>query len=174
MDKQVAHDLLAQHDISTKMFSLAGLECYARLVAAHDCDTAKMVLAFRDGAIHQIIVRVMGIDAAEMTSKDPVVKAWAVRARNRLLSLLAPGVFTVDGTYSKKDIVRLLSENVALVWLKVGEQDKYGRVLSDLYYSPEDKETIQSILIKEGYAKPYFGATKSQWVADDCVLKGSE
>lgn len=87
-----------------------------------------------------------------------------------MLSLVAPGVFEVGGTYTKKDIERLLKENVAIVWIHALEFDKYGRLLANLYYNPDDTETIQSKCIWEGYCKLYDGGTKQQWVAEDCRL----
>lgn len=166
--RATAIELLSKYDNKTPMFTMAGIETYARLTDAHDLDTCKVVIPFADGSVHRVILRLMGVDSPEMTSKDPTVKDWAVKARNRMLSLVAPGVFEVDGNYSKKEIIRLLQENVALVYIKVQEFDKFGRCLADLYYSPEDLETIQSICIREGYCKPYFGKTKNQWTADDC------
>lgn len=168
MNKDEATELLSKYDNSTKLFSLAGLKTYARVVSLHDQDTFQVVFPFTKEDVHKIIVRVLGVDSPEMNSKDPVVKEWAVKARNRMLSLLAPGVFEVDGSYTRKDIIRLLKENVAIIWLDVQEYDKYGRTLANIYYSPEDTETIQSKCIKEGFSKPYFGKTKQQWVAEDC------
>lgn len=83
--------------------------------------------------------------------------------------MLAPDAsFEIDGTYTKKDIIKKLNDNVCIVWLKIQEFDKFGRILGDIYRSKDDTETIQSILIAENYCKPYAGQTKSQWVPDEC------
>lgn len=169
MNKEQATELLSKFDNSTKLFSLAGLKTYARLVECFDGDTLKVVFPFQKDDVHKIIVRVNGIDSPEMKSKNAVVKAWAVKARNRLLSLVAPpGVFEVDGTYTKRDIIRLLKENVCIIWLHALDFDKFGRILADIYRSEDDTESVQSILIAENFCKPYSGKTKSQWVADEC------
>jgi endonuclease YncB( thermonuclease family) len=171
MDKQAAFELLSNYDNSTPMFSLAGYEGWARLCDLHDGDSLKLTFPFNDGKVHRVIGRVLSVNSPEMISKDPVVKAWAFKARNRLLSLIAPEPFEVNGTYSKKDIIKKLHEDVSLLWIKAHKQDKYGRILLDIYFSPEDTKTIQSILIEEGYCKPYDGGTKQQWVPDDCKLR---
>lgn len=61
----------------------------------------------------------------EMGSADPVVKAWAVKARNCMPSIAAPGVYEVDGSYTRKDINRILKENVTMLWLDAREYDKF-------------------------------------------------
>ena len=168
MNKEEATKLLSQYDNTTKLFSLAGIKTWCRCVEMYDADTLKVVFPFNNDDVHKIIVRVNGIDSPEMKSKDKTVQEWAVKARNRMLSLIAPGVFEVDGSYTKKDIIRLLKENVSVIWLHALDFDRYGRLLGDLYLTPDDKETIQSTCIKENYCKPYFGKTKSQWVPEDC------
>lgn len=173
MNKEQATEILSKYDSSTPLFSLAGMETWCRLVELYDGDTCKVVFQFSNNDVHKIILRINGIDTPEMKSKDPTVQKWAVRARNRMLSLLAPDIFNVDGDYSKKDIIRLLKENVCMLWVKTLAFDRYGRLLADLYYSPADTKTIQSILIDENYCKSYSGKTKQQWVAEDCKLNAS-
>lgn len=169
MNKEDAVRILSRYNNSAKLFSLAGRETWARVVELYDADTMKVVFPFQTDDVHKIIVRVRGVDAPEIKSENETIKNWTIKARNRMLSLVAPGVFEVDGTYSKKDIVRLLRENVAVVWLHLFETDKFGRTLGDLFYSPEDtNKTIQSICVDENFCKPYFGKTKSLWNSDDC------
>jgi endonuclease YncB( thermonuclease family) len=169
MNKEQATELLSKYDNSTPLFSLAGMKTWCRIVEAFDANTLKVVFPFQNkDDVHKIIVRVMGIDSPEMKSKDPVVKEWAVKARNRMLLLLAPGVFEVDGSYSRKDIIQLLKANVTVIWLHVLERDKFGRMLGNLFYAPKDTRTIQSICVDEGFCKEYKGKTKSQWVPNNC------
>lgn len=171
MNKEQAIEILSKYDDSTKLFSLAGTQTYCRVVGMHDLDTCTVVFPFQNRDVHKINLRLLGIDSPEMTAKDPTVKAWAVKARNRMLSLVAPGVFEVDGSYTRKDINRLLRENVSIIWMDAKGYEKYGRVLADLYLSPNDTKTLQSICIDEGYCKAYEGGTKQQWVPADCVLR---
>jgi endonuclease YncB( thermonuclease family) len=176
MNREQATELLSKFDSTTKLFSLAGLKTYCQLVSLHDLDTISVVFPFQGRDVHKINCRVLGLDSAELTSKNPIVKAWAVKARNRMLSLIAPGVFEVDGSYAKKDIKRLLAENVSMLYIHSYEYEKFGRLLVDLFLdeSASDRgETLQAICIREGYAKPYDGKTKSQWVPEDCRLNVS-
>lgn len=173
VDKEGAIRLLSSHGDEMPLFSLAGTKVWCRLCACHDADTMQITFEIR-GAVHKFIVRVMQVDSPEMTSKDPIVKAWVVKARNRMLSLLAPDAFTLDGTYTKKDIIQKLRANVVVLWIDALHYDKYGRLLANLHFSPGDQITVQSILVDEGYCKYYDGGTKSRWTAEDCVLRAAK
>jgi hypothetical protein len=172
MDKEGAIRMLSSYGDETPLFSLAGTMVWCRLCACHDADTMQVTFEI-GGAVHKFIVRVMQVDGLEMTSKDPIVKAWAVKARNRMLSLLAPKVFDLNGTYTKKDITQKLRANVVVLWIDALHYDKYGRLMANLHLSPDDPITDQSILVDEGYCKYYDGGTKSRWTSEDCVLRGA-
>ena len=47
-----------------------------------------------------------------------------------------------------------------MVWVKCLQNDKYGRVLGDVYKSPEDKTRVQDILLEENHVYSYKGGTK--------------
>jgi len=64
--------------------------------------------------------------------------------------------------YSRKEVQRLLSEQVVLVWCKFGEFDKYGRPLVTVYDTGSRIE-LAGELVKEGLANAYFGGTKEKF-----------
>lgn len=155
-----------EHGRNTPMFSWEGQRVKARIVDVHDADTCRAVFRTADASYKQFIVRLDGIDGPEVGSHNPKETAAALRARNRLLSLLAPGVFDADEDYSKKDVLRLLEDNVVLAYLALGKSDKYGRTLSQVF-SEQDKDlkhSVNHILIDEGMAHEYQGKTKVPWV----------
>ena len=101
-----------------------------------------------------------------MNSHDPREVAAAIRARNRLLSLLAPGVFDRDKDYSKKEVLRLLAENTTLVYLALGAADKFGRVLAQVFPTGDaagKNKSVNQVLIDEGVVHAYAGKTKQLW-----------
>jgi endonuclease YncB( thermonuclease family) len=110
-----------------------------------------------------------GIDTCEMTSKDPAVKALAIKARNRLIQL-ATGADALPEVKSDKDIISHLSKDVHLVWVECLDFDKYARPLVKLMRSPSDTKTFTDILIEEKLAYPYFGATKLSEQAQNELL----
>ncbi len=129
-------------------------------------DTCRVVFQSSPGVYSQFIVRLDGIDGPEMNSHDPREVAAAIRARNRLLSLLAPGVFDRDKDYSKKEVLRLLAENTTLVYLALGAADKFGRTLAQMFPTGDaagKNKSVNQVLIDEGVVHTYAGKTKQPW-----------
>lgn len=153
------------------LFSLSGRGVYALVVDAYDLDTFQAVIE-TSGEFHRFIIRVAGIDGPEMKDKNAIIKDWAVRGRNRMLSIIAPNAgIDVNGTYSRKDIRLKLREAKPIVFLNLGESDKYGRILADVRADEADTKTFQEILVDEGYCKPYGvngNLTKDVWLEGHC------
>ncbi len=129
-------------------------------------DTCRVVFQSSPGVYSQFIVRLDGIDGPEMNSHDPREVQAALHARNRLLSLLAPGVFDQHERYSKKEVLESLAENTVLVHLTLGDADKYGRVLAQVFPTGDaagKNKSVNQILVDEGVAHAYAGKTKQPW-----------
>lgn len=159
---------LTQHK-DAPQFSFDGINTWALVVDLHDLDTLQCVFCF-SGVHHRFSIRVNGVDSPEMIDKNPVVKDWAVKARNRMLSLISPGSFHVTGQYTRKDIKYILSRVTPVVFLNLYEFDKYGRILADVRSEP-DSPVLTECLLHEGYCKPYGicgNLTKSSWLPADC------
>ncbi len=92
---------------------------------------------------HNISVRLVGIDTAEIKTKDSCEKKVARTTKNLVESLL-------------KQAKRIDLENV--------ERDKYFRILADVKV---DGRSVSEILIKNGLAVPYDGGTRKKvnWCA---------
>lgn len=147
----------------TPEFSLVGTEMYARLIALHDGDTCKLILPV-GGNYYKFAVRMNGLDTPEMTSKDPRAKALARKARDRHFELatgqaLAPSTNDAVESAKKKSIKSYLESNIAVVWVKCGELDRYGRPLVDIRKT-KDGRTFTEILLEEKLAYEYGGKTK--------------
>ena len=65
-----------------------------------------------------------------------------------------------EPTSDKKEIKKILNNDVYLLWIKCYDFDKYGRVLGDLYLQKEDTKSISDILIEEKLAYVYTGHAK--------------
>ena len=153
---------LAGHGRDTPMFSFDGKQFNARVVAAHDADTVRVVYDTEHEGYKQLILRLYGIDAPEIRSSNKDEKAAAVRARDALLNMMLPGKFP-EG-YAEKQVTAVLDKHVALVKVVCRACDKYGRVLAELYDAQgSSKESFNDKLIKAGHAKAYFGKTKQAW-----------
>jgi micrococcal nuclease len=119
-------------------FSLNGLMVPARIVSVYDGDTFHCIFEF-NGKFYNWTCRLDGIDTPEMRSKNPKEKEHAILARDKLRELILGKVVTV----------------------KLGEFDKYGRVLANILL---DEVDISNELIRLGFGKPYDGGKKSKWV----------
>lgn len=88
-------------------------------------------------------VRLLGIDTPELRDPNPIVKAYAYKAREYLI-LRVKAAKTLE--------------------IKAASRDKFFRMDGRLYLDDID---IQQELIARGYAKPYFGDKKSPWTVAD-------
>lgn len=150
----------------TPMFSWEGRCVKARVVDAHDADTCRVVFQSSPGTYAQFIIRLDGVDGPEICSHDPREVSAALRARNRFLSLIAPSAFEREAAYSKKDVLRLLAESPALVYLYLGKGDKYGRTLARVFTDESATRCVNDVLRDEGLVHMYGGKTKQPWNFD--------
>ena len=79
---------LTKNSSSATEFSLAGTSCWGLVVDVHDGDSMKCVIELYKDLCFVFTIRLADIDTAEITSKNTEVKATALKARNRVVSLL--------------------------------------------------------------------------------------
>ena len=125
-------------------------------------DTVRVVFQTDPGSYKQFILRLEGLDAPEISSHEPAEHAAALASRDRLLNLAAPGVF-LQGKIpqAQKAVEQVLHDNVVLVQVHTGAQDKYGRTLARVLTA--DGIDINSVLLAEGLACAYDGGHKQAW-----------
>lgn len=145
------------------MFTLCGIQAWVRVTDVHDADTVKIVTdAVATGKLVRLSARLSGIDGAEISSHDPAIRAWATKGRDRLIELVARKPFAGG---DKKAIVQFLQDNPALVWVRFGQFDKYGRLLVTLHDSPDNADSLNDELLRQDLARVYDGGRKSDWTA---------
>jgi endonuclease YncB( thermonuclease family) len=154
-------------------FSFDGFNTTARLSDVHDGDTVTVVAdigpffdAPRPFEI-QLTLRLDGIDAPEMTSRDVETKKKAEAVRYRILELLAPDLFAsipkVNDNYghlTRMEMQALLNERAVPVYVSCRQFDKFGRTLAEVS-SDIGGRTVNDILLAENLVKRYDGGTKS-------------
>jgi endonuclease YncB( thermonuclease family) len=108
-----------------------------QVIKVYDADTITIDtrLPFAESPLYRLSVRLNGIDAPEIKSKDAEEKQMAKTARDFLANII-------------------LHKYVKVLNI---EQEKYGRVLADVYL---DDININELLLKERYAVKYGGGTK--------------
>ena len=111
----------------------------ATVLSVYDGDTFTARIPVWDNVEVVTAVRIRGIDTPEIRGKCAAEKAAAVKARTRLVELLASG-------------------QVSLLHV---EPDKYGgRVDADVSVGGSP---VAAVLISEGLARPYTGGTRQGW-----------
>ena len=154
------------------LFSLDQQNKICKVVDVYDADTCKIIFQL-DGKIVKYNCRLYGIDTPEMRprrnnpNRDAEKKA-AIKARNRLISLISNIEIDIEKKYSKRLIKKLLESNNKIIISKCKTFDKYGRLLVELYLCNEEYQcesiSVNQMLINENYAKAYFGGTKTKFI----------
>lgn len=121
-------------DHSINKYSLSGVKTYGRVCGVYDGDTC-MVIIEMDGEIRKYSVRIFGIDAPEMRSKN-------LRERNRAIL--------------SRDLLRVNILN-KVVWIEFYSNDKYGRPLVNIIHK---KQNIRELMLKNKLAVEYYGGKK--------------
>lgn len=144
--------------LETPLFSLKGVRTWCRLVDAYDADSLTVVMPFA-GGLTKFTTRLYGVDTCEMKSKEAGNKELAMRARNRVLQV-ACGLEEPPAVVKRKEVQKLLADQVVLLWVECMEMDKYGRVLCDVYVGGRGGVNLAELLIAEKLAYAYHGGTK--------------
>ena len=113
-----------------------------------DGDTLDVLIDLGFNIHHKVRVRLYGLNAPESRTKDLAEKEMGLKAKS----------FTQDWTTRHQ-----------VVFLKTiaGKDDKYGRVLAQIYSDKDIKSEKTACLnldmISAGYAREYFGAGDKTW-----------
>lgn len=159
-------ELLACVDKDISCFSLEGREIKAKITNVYDADTCRAVFYLADKLV-KYTIRLKGIDTPEIRPKKTVefreqeIKA-AKKSRNRFIQLCTDQSIEIEKEYKKKEIQNLIDNNKKIVILKCHEFDKYGRLLATIY-EDTTKNSLNQVLIDEGYAYAYDGGTKQKF-----------
>lgn len=155
---------------STNNFCLKDTILVCRIVDIYDGDTCTCVIPLFS-RFYKFTVRLADIDTCEMKSKTDTNKELAYKARMYLFNLVTKKIYTeLDLHISRKDMRKILNDNIYLTFILCGEFDKYGRLLGWLFNLSEninkkelfsDKSiSFNHLLIKNGLAYFYEGDTK--------------
>ena len=128
-----------------------------RVVDIYDGDTIKVVSDHINKSFYTFSIRLYGIDACEITSKNEKIQNLAVRARNRLFNLVTD-FSQVDENISRLEFQKILNDKVYTVDLVCYNFDKYGRILSEIH---NKYGCLNYILVKEKLALLYNGKRRT-------------
>lgn len=135
------------------------MEFDSKVLSVYDGDTIHIAVPINE-KLYKIKARILSIDTPEMKpvnnvpDRARIVKS-AYRSRNRLIQLLTDVQIDVDAMHRESTIAKLLDKNKKIVKVRLGECDKYGRVLVEFPEIP-----VCETLIREGFAVRYDGGKK--------------
>jgi len=113
-----------------------------------DGDTVDLMVDLGFSVHHKIRVRLYGVNAPESRTKDAAEKQMGLKAKE----------FTKDWLANHKTV---------FIKTVVDKNDKYGRVLAELYSSGDIRNPATACLNKDiisaGYAREYFGVGDKTW-----------
>lgn len=123
-----------------------GMIDYVKVINVVDGDTVDIVRKMGE-KYFQFRVRLYGIDTPE--KRPPLSQP------NRLEEIAASKA-------SSNALTSLLKEVNGLIRIEFVGEDKYGRLLGNVFIKreKEDEYNVNEWMVKKGYAKPYFGGTK--------------
>lgn len=138
-------DKLKGCDKKVPKFSLDGLTKLCKVVDVYDGDTCRVVFE-HNGCFNKWTVRLSGYDTPEIRPRKNLenrdaIKARAIESKNFLKS-------------------QIMSYPEQLVFIKCYSFDKYGRLLGEIFKEKDCVESVNSIMIREGYGYVYNGGTK--------------
>ena len=144
---KLAEELKKMDENKISYFSFNGMEFHAKPCNIYDGDTFSAIFKYRDEYI-KYRCRCYGYDSAEM-------KPLLSKPNREAEKILA---------YAAKDrFIELLTQHPENnIFIKCHEFDKYGRLLLEIW-NYIDEESINNIMINEGYRKPYTGEKKEKW-----------
>lgn len=119
----------------------------AKVLEVYDADTLTLLIDIGFNIHIEEKCRLYGIDTPELRTKNKKEKALGYEARDFVMDLI-------------------LGKEVEIQTHKGQKKGKFGRYLVDIVVPREDSKyvTLNNVLIDEGYAKPYFGEKKEEWV----------
>lgn len=128
-------------------FTFKGKELYAYPISIYDGDTFSAIFEY-NGEVIKYRCRCYGYDSPEM---KPLLKNTNREQEKQMAHI------------SRDKLVELLNKHPSkLVKLECLDFDKYGRILVNVW-NMVDTDSINYIMIKGNYGKPYFGSKKEDF-----------
>lgn len=148
-------------------FSFLGLSGKAKVLDVIDGDTVSMVIYIPLDFLSEMRSRVFNRRVVEQCSALPYKDnhGFIARFRCRLLGVDTAEHNVQAGVDAKDNLIRILNKTKNIVYAKLNNMDKYGRVLVDLYSDKAMKQSITNELLKDSsVALPYYGGTKQEFI----------
>jgi len=112
-------------------------EYRAKVLSVYDGDTITVLVDLGFNTFRKIKIRLYGINTPELKSKDENERKLAKKAKLVLQN-------------------KILNKDIIIKTFK-DKKGKYGRYLAEIYVN---NININELMVKQGFAKPYFGGKR--------------
>lgn len=120
--------------------SFEGQELEAKILDVYDGDTITIAIPFNNN-VYKRKCRLLNLDTAEIRTKNDKEKSVGLEAKE----------FVSQHALGKR------------VFVKCGKDDKYGRLLVQVFLSEEDEKDLSTMVIEAGLGYSYDGTTKKKF-----------
>ena len=137
-----------------KKFDFNGTCCPCKIIDIYDGDTCIAGIKWNNQYI-QIRLRLKGINSAEMKppknieNRDSIIEN-AYLAKKKLIEYCTEE--SPENCKSKKECEEIMKKNKKIIYVKMYHFDTFGRVISELYLDPEYNQSINKLMVDNGYA----------------------
>ena len=125
--------------------TFAGVMTYAKCVNVYDGDTCSLVFYYRGEPI-KVHFRMNGYDSPEMKP------SLSIPNRDRHIAAAHAAKMYLERV--------ILGRVLYVVFTK---EEKYGRLMGDIFLNRDDSMSINSLMINSGHGKEYKGAKKGEF-----------
>lgn len=148
--------LLRNANDNIKNFNLENYKGWIKVVNVYDGDTFRACLSLH-GKILKFTFRPIGYDAPEMkprldTPQREIHKKQAIEAKEYFQKLI--------GFDQEQSTCCSLYSYSSMIYVHCYKNDKYGRVLVEMFKNEYDKLSINKMMLDSGLVQPYDGGTK--------------
>ena len=147
--------LLQNANDKIKIFNLENYKGWVKVVNVYDGDTFRACL-YLHGKILKFTFRPTGYDAPEMKPRldmpqRELHKKQAVEAKEYFEKLIG---------FEQKSTTCCMISSSSMIYVHCYKNDKYGRVLVEMFKDEHDKVSINKMMLDSGLVQPYDGGTK--------------
>lgn len=139
-------------DGCVKIFSLEGIEGWAKVVDLFNADSIRLVFHY-NGEVVKMNCRLANVKGPDLRPRlhikgreEQVMKA--ITARNILAQLCSNQHVLETFQYNRHQIRQLMAESMKTVWFQARRFDKYGRLLVVLYDDASKESNINTTLTR--------------------------
>lgn len=156
-NKYYSFFLLKNANDSIKIFNLENYQGWLKVVHVYDGDTFRGCLNLH-GKILKFTFRPIGYDAPELkprldTPQREIHIKQAIEAREHFKNLMS-----FDASI-KSGFLCCSSKN--MIYVKCFKNDKYGRVLVEMFKNECDNISINKMMLDSGLVQEYYGGKKN-------------